>query len=298
MIIGLLSLVLFKKEQLRFRLIWLYYNKPQLVEHLYDYGITCSPDEMRRFKVSAAASCAKDNVASFLSAQTGGLVQTVIDNFDTAISSQNGLKQTHSLAMLLTQPECQVIEDDTDELFPRLKKCDLKDVELKEIPIHYYKVPKKPVMPDEIKCNVLPLRVLAHQVVIVNAKHKDLTFLKQMTANDNSLEYAGFNTRHVRESGASLKLKNKTMYTPLIDMKPSDPSTVMTAMIEARRLTNQAGQPDTIITADQQIYRVMIDISWVYKEEFRDFIFRLGGMHLLMSFVGAVGTLMANSGLE
>ena len=114
-------------------------------------------------------------------------------------------------------------------------------------------------MPDEIKCNVLPLRVLAHQVVIVNAsKHKDLTFLKQVTANDNSLEYAGFNTRHVRESGASLKPKNKTMYTPLIDMKPSDPSTVMTAMIEARRLTNQEGQHDTIITADQQIYRVMM----------------------------------------
>ena len=71
-------------------------NNPQLVEHLYDYGIACSPDEMRRFKVSAAASCAKDNnTGSFLSSQNGGLVQTVIDNFDTAISSQNGLKQTH-----------------------------------------------------------------------------------------------------------------------------------------------------------------------------------------------------------
>ena len=29
-----------------------------------------------------------------------------------------------------------------------------------------------------------------------------------------------------------------------------------------------------------------------------DFVLRLGGMHLLMSFVGCVGTLMANSGLE
>ena len=36
-------------------------NKPQLIEHLYDYDVTCSPDEMRRLKISAAASCARDN---------------------------------------------------------------------------------------------------------------------------------------------------------------------------------------------------------------------------------------------
>ena len=125
-----------------------------------------------------------------------------------------------------------------------------------------------------------------------------MDFLKEVTRNDSSAEYAGFNTKHFRESGTSLKPKNKTMYTPLIDMKPSDPSTVMTAMIEARRLTNQAGQPHTIITADQQIYRVLIDITWAHSEQFRDFLIRLGGMHLLMSFVGAVGILMANSGLE
>ena len=119
-----------------------------------------------------------------------------------------------------------------------------------------------------------------------------------MTANEDNPEYAGFNTKHVRESGVSFKPKNKTMYTPLIDMKPSDPSTVMTAMIEARKLMNLAGQSNTIITADQQIYRVMIDISWAYEGDFKDFIFRLGGMHLLISFVGAVGNLMGNSGLE
>ena len=137
-------------------------------------------------------------------------------------------------------------------------------------------------MLEGIKYNVLPLRVLAHQTVIINAsKDKDLDFLKQVTANEDNPEYAGFNTKHVRESGVSLKPKNKTMYTSLIDMKPSDPSTIMTAMIEARRLTNLA---NTIITADQQIYRVMIDISWAYEGDFKDFIFRLGDMHLLISF--------------
>ena len=102
-------------------------NKPQLIEHLYDYGVTCSPDEMRRFK----------------------------------ISSQNGLKQTHSLAMLLTQPESKNTDNDKRKTFPRLKKCGLKDVVLKEVPVKYYKGPKKPDMPEEgIRYNVQPLRIL------------------------------------------------------------------------------------------------------------------------------------------
>ena len=36
---------------------------------------------------------------------------------------------------------------------------------------------------------------------------------------------------------------------------------------------------------------------WVYPDVFKDFVPRLGGMHTLMSFIGAVGTVMCNSGL-
>ena len=36
---------------------------------------------------------------------------------------------------------------------------------------------------------------------------------------------------------------------------------------------------------------------WIYPERFSKFVPRLGGMHTLMNFVGAVGTLMAESGL-
>ena len=39
-------------------------------------------------------------------------------------------------------------------------------------------------------------------------------------------------------------------------------------------------------------------MTWAYPERFTKFIPRLGGMHTLMNFVGAVGTLMSDSGLE
>ena len=48
-------------------------------------------------------------------------------------------------------------------------------------------------------------------------------------------------------------------YVPIIDQIPADPSTMLTAIIEATRLTEQAGQSITIFTADQQLYKIMID---------------------------------------
>ena len=45
-------------------------------------------------------------------------------------------------------------------------------------------------------------------------------------------------------------------------------------------------------TNDQQLYQVAVNITWVDQSMFSMFVPRLGGMHMMMSFVGAVGTLM------
>jgi hypothetical protein len=42
---------------------------------------------------------------------------------------------------------------------------------------------------------------------------------------------------------------------------------------------------------------VSLQIIWTYPEQFDHVILRLGGMHMQMSFVGAVGSLMAETGL-
>ena len=95
-----------------------------------------------------------------------------------------------------------------------------------------------------------------------------------------------------------LNLQPKHIYTPLTDMKPSDPDTILTATVEAQRMTQITNQSITIFTVDQQLYRITVNVLWAYPEQFQNFTPRLGGMHMLMSFVGAVGTLMNNTGLE
>jgi len=53
-----------------------------------------------------------------------------------------------------------------------------------------------------------------------------------------------------------------------------------------------------IFTNDQQLYQVAVNITWENQSMYSMFVPRLGGMLMMMSFVGAVGTLMQGSELE
>ena len=171
---------------------------------------------------------------------------------------------------------------------------------LPDVPLALYAGPKQPVMPlDSGTLRVSSLKCLARQVVIAEiCKAADFEFFKSMATHPGTPEYSGYNTRAARLEERDKVVPTTAMYTPLIDLKPSDPTTMMTAMVEAQRLTQLTGQEYTVLTSDQQLFKVLVDIKWAYPEKFQNFVPRLGGMHLLMSFIGCIGTLMANSGLE
>ena len=116
-----------------------------------------------------------------------------------------------------------------------------------------------------------------------------------MSTDENETpELNGFNTRASRRQGLSPKDKTHINYLPLIDAKPSDPSTILTSMTKAQRLTNAKGQHWVIYTTDLQLYNMTCQIIW---NEFTAFIPRLGGMHFLISFIGTVGANAVDSGL-
>ena len=179
----------------------------------------------------SAYSAAKDRILHGISRGRNGLVQVVVDNFDTDISSQNGVQSTHSLAMLTTQNTNNKPSDTDDTLsIRRIKKLEMKaDIEA-DVPIIDFRGPKKPQMPQNIsKRTVLPLRILAQQSILVRrATHFDFEFLDSVTNDYKVPEYAGFNTRMSREENHSLKPGTPVAYSPLIDMVPSDHSTIMT----------------------------------------------------------------------
>ena len=83
-------------------------------------------------------------------------------------------------------------------------------------------------------------------------------------------------------------------------MHPAEFDTVLTTMMKVKELTEDNGQLFSVITFDQQLYNIAIQIQWSMLDTFPfdSFFIRLGGMHTLMNFIGAIGYLMADSGLS
>ena len=143
-------------------------SKHSLIEQFNDFAVACTYDELLRFKASAAAAALKNAKMAGIVAPKDGIIQVVADNFDATISSQNGLLNTHSLAMLLTVVDSHQSgePEDDSEMFSRLTTEEARNLAIEDTHIERYRGPKKPDMPaSEVLRAVLPLRVLAHQVV-------------------------------------------------------------------------------------------------------------------------------------
>ena len=81
-------------------------------------------------------------------------------------------------------------------------------------------------------------------------------------------------------------------------MNPADPDTIMTSLFKAQEFTKATGQDFIVFTSDLQLHKVAQKILWAYPEQFLNVVLRLGGMHMLMSFIGSIGSLMSESGLS
>ena len=256
-----------------------------IITTMQSFGVTCSYDEVLRFKRSAAKAATMERSCLGISAASEGLVQVVVDNFDAEISSQNGKLSTHSLAILVTQPESTSDADRCHrETILRISKEEMSEPIEYDVTIQRYNSPKKPKMPKGAAViTVLPLKLLAQQATLKQrADETDFAFFKDVQ-KQNCPEYNGYNTALARNQGQTEQPKTKTVYLPLIDLVPSHPDTIMTAMVEAQKVTHNADQKFVLFTCDLQLYKVALHVKWAYPEKFSDVIPRLGGMHFLMS---------------
>ena len=106
--------------------------------------------------------------------------------------------------------------------------------------------------------------------------------------------YGGNLTKVARDQCHTVRPATDTRYRPLLDIKPSDPSTVD----EAQLLISNCGQQVVVITADQQIYKVILDNIWATQGLFRNSYPRLGGLHIIMNFSSSVDEPMVDTSLS
>ena len=95
----------------------------KILNHLFDYSVTCNYDEVRRFRTSAAIAAVIDVRESCPSGYVRGLIQVIADNFDLDVHTPNGKAATYSLAIIETYPMFNHNNDsqESDE-FERIKR--------------------------------------------------------------------------------------------------------------------------------------------------------------------------------
>ena len=122
--------------------------------------------------------------------------------------------------------------------------------------------------------------------------------MKSVLMDRECPEYNGFCSLTNRSQGHQKRPKTTTVYLPLTDMKPADPTTLKTSIMRAKKVCEDHGQSICVYTCDEQLYRISLFVLFDQPGLFKNFFLRLGGMHLIMSYVGSIGTLMSGSGLE
>lgn len=81
----------------------------------------------------------------------------------------------------------------------------------------------------------------------------------------------------------------------IIDQNPSDDDCIYSTLLFVIDQAKALRLPCATITFDQPLFIKAVDIARAAK---LNIVIRLGGLHLLMSFLGSIGQLMKGSGLE
>ena len=98
---------------------------------MYEYRVSASYDEVRRFRICTAFLAGQSPLLKFTS--KGRLFQGIFNNFDAHLCTQNGLQLTHALASIICQPSSPDDDKMKRENIPRLKKQQLSKIQLSNI---------------------------------------------------------------------------------------------------------------------------------------------------------------------
>ena len=87
-------------------------------------------------------------------------------------------------------------------------------------------------------------------------------------------------------------------YMPFIRAPPSDLSTIYTVLLQLVAVAEKLGQKHILVTADMAIYSKAQQIIWAKPELLSGKVtMRIGGMHLIMSFLASLGKFYGDGGL-
>ncbi|XP_052128446.1 uncharacterized protein LOC127750548 [Frankliniella occidentalis] len=127
-----------------------------------------------------------------------------------------------------------------------------------------------------------------------SAKVRDFTYFFNRQQSDDRQGWTAFN-KTMSTNNAEI---TSCGYLPMILDPAHEFNTLNTVLRRAVSLADNLNQKYVILTGDQQVYCRLLELKWSNDDFQKRVILRMGGLHLSLNFLKAIGKHMSGSGLE
>ena len=257
----------------------LLFGSKMLIEMLNELGFCCSYNEVQKFEKSAAVSQTFDEP----DLSGNEFIQFMADNVDHNVRTLDGRNTFHGMGMMAT-----VTPGISHKRQVRRVAASLEDIAVVgRINIHF----KGPVQNTDLTYPYLPVALMEDTAYNVDILWKMSWLLRPKTPLWNGTMQMIYDGDHSGESS--------TIFLPMIDMDPTNETCIYSTLHYIAGLSKKFNTLP-VVTFDQPLWwKAMLIVhaedegSYVKKT-----VLRLGGLHIEMSFLGAIGHLMTDTGLK
>ena len=256
-------------------------------------GFGVSHDEVQRYKQSIVQH---ENFIQFIkiSLANGSFGQWAADNVDHNVRTLDGKGVLHGMGIvfMITGTKEQPAKP-TQVIIPREKLKKVSDITKKhQIDIHPY---NQPEISGLSKLKFTPISKLLKETFPPRDKIMDLIWHAKhfsLVRDDNGRPgWSGYMSNVAKGEYPG---KSVVVPLPIIDLDPTDMSCVYSTIMFIIKQTKELGLPTPIITFDQPLW---LKATEIVASLSLDVVLILGGFHMMMSFAGSIGDIMAGSGI-
>lgn len=228
-----------------------------------------------------------------LSPESGTLIQYVADNADINVNTLDGNNTLHIMGLIqIVTPKQSIL---LEEPMPRIKEAlSANDFKAKaHVPIQIYQ------NDGVVGYSKITVQDFAYGTEAVSfLKKTDALWFYGKWKNASLPAWNGFIERLT--NNYTNYSKSQISFLPFIHQPASNYNTIYTTLLCALENAKRYGHTVCIVTFDQPLYAKAREIVSAAPDgsEVSKIIIRLGGFHLLMSYLGAIGQIMQGSGIK
>ena len=287
----------------------------ELISQLCAMGHSCSYTELLRLETAAAKGemeYAKEHgvvIPPIIQPAERGLLQAAADNDDFMEETIDGKNTTHGTTMVLLQ-HLGAFAPTLTRPVSKTRQTSLEKDELRNLlSIQKAMLPKGSSFPGFRESRAIRMLLntdYAQTPGVASSYTLDMEWILNRLAPSkffdldivpSSQSCPSWSSWNARGETTRPELKAVIGYCPMLNAKSDDPSTVYTVLLQLKKIMGILGQKHSIITFDLAIYKVAKEVVWSRPQEFQHTIIRLGGFHVILNYLGALGNMLNSSGV-